>query len=361
MAKAPTVYDVAAKAGVSIATVSFAFRQPHRVKDSTRETVLSAARELGYLPSGSARGLARGRTGVLGVFSFDYYADDEAGSAAGPLTAAADRNRDYRYYPVYGDEVQRGMALQCRARGYALLTGSATEMSGNAQRIQDLAGQVDGLAIFPNVVSDEQLRLIAQRIPVVELSSPGEVRAGGQAHVSVDNESGMRALLDHLIRVHGFRRFTFLDAQTSSPDFRGRSHFFAEALAESGIDAEVASHIVSDDASPWAAAEVDRLLADPAGLPDVLVCVHDEIALPMMDELERRGISVPGDVAVTGFDGIVAGRLSRPPLTTVRQPMEAIGRSAVDMLIRAAEGSGEAQTQVLPVELMVRESCGCSG
>ena len=95
MAKRPTVYDVAQAAGVSIATVSFAFRQPERVRAGTREAVLRAARELDYMPSASARGLARGRTGALGLFSYDLLLEEPADEPVG--------EEDFRTYPLYVD------------------------------------------------------------------------------------------------------------------------------------------------------------------------------------------------------------------------------------------------------------------
>ena len=105
MGRRPTVYDVAARAGVSTATVSFAFTQPDRVKQSTREHVLATAAAIGYVPSASARGLATGSAGALGLYSFDYQLDTSA------------TKTDLRHFPMYVDEVQRGVQLECRRRG----------------------------------------------------------------------------------------------------------------------------------------------------------------------------------------------------------------------------------------------------
>ena len=111
--KGPTVYDVAERAGVSIATVSFAFSQPHRVKESTRDTVLDAARALGYVPSASARGLAKGRTGALGLFAFDFLnvLPDAEGMKKDRAAAVLAPNESCRLFPVWVDEVQRGVQL----------------------------------------------------------------------------------------------------------------------------------------------------------------------------------------------------------------------------------------------------------
>lgn len=113
----PTVYDVAAKAGVSIATVSFTFRQPARVKETTRQAVEAAARELGYVPSASARGLAGGRTGALGLITRAFRPADPD-TKGSPGSVPADLNADWRHFPLYFDEVRRGVEEECWRRGY---------------------------------------------------------------------------------------------------------------------------------------------------------------------------------------------------------------------------------------------------
>jgi LacI family transcriptional regulator len=119
----PTVYDVAERAGVSIATVSFAFRRPERVRPATRDAVLAAARELGYVPNAAARGLAQRRTAALGLYAYHYL-----------LPRPTDETEDdqfWRLFPLYVDEVQRGMELECWRRGYALMLGGG---AGNEQK-----------------------------------------------------------------------------------------------------------------------------------------------------------------------------------------------------------------------------------
>ncbi len=240
MPKGPTVYDVAERAGVSIATVSFAFRRPEKVKASTRETVLAAARELGYVPSASARGLAHGRTRALGLFAFEYLLESAdqplvvpgAASPVPPVPAADDDvDEDFRLFPLYVDEVQRGVELECWRRGYALMVGGR----GHAKLetvLADIAGRVDGLAVFPHTVPGDVLGRIAWRIPVVELS---ENPHGDELnHVTVDNVAGMRALTNHLISVHGLREFAFV-GDTAGSDQLARFQGFQAALGAAGL------------------------------------------------------------------------------------------------------------------------------
>ncbi|GAB3976456.1 LacI family DNA-binding transcriptional regulator [Actinoallomurus acanthiterrae] len=365
MAKRPTVYDVARRAGVSIATVSFSFRQPEKVKPSTRDSVLAAARALGYVPSASARGLAKGRTGALGLFSFDYLrleeptgprtADMPSAEGDGGLEVVRGHDEDNpRAFPLYVDEVQRGVELECWQRGYALMIGGGNHANSEAI-VTDIAGRVDGLAVFPHTVPDGVLDRIARRIPVVALSEPPH--GDHLSHVTIDNAAGMRALTDHLIVDHGLTDLLFV-GDTRYSENAARYRGFRTALRAAGL--RVPRKPLSQESKPDGRELVAELLArDP--LPQALVCVTDELALGLMDALAENGIAVPGQVAVTGFDGILAGRIVRPALTTIRQPMERMGRAVVDVLVDRLEHRAEPPVCLqLPVRLVLRESCGCS-
>lgn len=356
LVKSPTVYDVAERAGVSIATVSFAFSQPHRVKDSTRNSVLDAARALGYVPSASARGLARGRTGALGLFSFDFlnFLPDAEGMKKDRAAAVVAPNDDYRLFPVWVDEVQRGVELESFSRGYALMIGGGNKASSE-RAVTDIAGRVDGLIIFPRTIPSEVTRRISARIPVLELSEPSH--DDGLHHVTVDNASGIRQLMEHLLEVHGFRKLMFVSIPNAETETRYEA--FSTVLRDRGL--EVAPVVESRPGASGVTAELVRNLLGSGSLPDCFVCANDEEALVVMETLKAAGVSVPGQVAVTGFDGVVAGRLVSPPLTTVRQPMELMGRTAVEILVDAiSQPLAPLVERQLPVQLVVRESCGCT-
>jgi DNA-binding LacI/PurR family transcriptional regulator len=357
------VYDVAERAGVSIATVSFTFRQPERVREATRAAVLVAARELGYVPSASARGLAKGRTGALGLYSFDLMLAGPQQGTDSPLESAArdaigddlsdDRDADPRAFPLYVDEVQRGFELECWQRSQALLLSSGT---GSGASVTDVAGRVDGLAVFPGPTPVDTLEHVARRIPVVAFSMPPV--ADGLHHVTVDNRSGTRELVEHLVRDHGVRELGFVGRLTT-PDYGERFAGFRDALEALGLPVPAEPLDPTDLAEPHRFEVVTDLL-DADRLPRALVCASDQLALAVLDLLAARGVPVPERVLVTGFDGILAGRLARPTLTTVRQPMAAMGRLAVQVLVRHAHSPAEQpESHRLPVRVVRRESCGC--
>ena len=305
MPRRPTVYDVAERAGVSIATVSFTFRQPERVRASTREAVLVAARELGYVPSASARGLAHGSTGALGLYSFDLILAAPQEGAEGSTDAVAARGQDTdpdpdadpRAFPLYVDEVQRGVELECWQRGQALLLSSG---SGSRASVTEIAGRVDGLAMFPGPTPVEALEHVARRIPVVAFSQPPV--ADGLHHVTVDNRAGMRDLVGHLVGDHGLRDLGFVGRLTT-PDYADRFAGFQEALRAAGLDVPAEPLDPTDLAEPHRL-EVVAALADADRLPRALVCAGSGAATtgrPNSVEINSatRGIELPPPVSST--------------------------------------------------------------
>ncbi|TDD72562.1 LacI family transcriptional regulator [Jiangella aurantiaca] len=348
MARKATLYDVAELAGVSIATVSFAFTKPDRVKSDTLAAVMAAADQLGYVPSAAARGLARGRTGAIGLYAFDYLLDSDATDEQATDMPTA------RLFPLYADEVQRGVQVECRRRGYALMIGG-TRAAPHLSQVIDVAGRVDGLIAFAGAVGETALKQVSGRIPVVELG--GEVRVDGVRTIYVDNRQGMADLTSHLVTVHGHRRFGYL-GELGTPEFRQRFDGFTATLRDAGLPVPPVTRSHPGD-DPTAAAAVRGFL-ERGDLPDVLVCDTDQSALAAIDALRAEGLTVPGDVAVTGFDGIVAGELLSPALTTVRQPMEAIGRLAVRILVDTLAGVPDAHVhEPLRSVLVVGGTCGC--
>ncbi|GHF02778.1 LacI family transcriptional regulator [Streptomyces werraensis] len=350
MSTAPTVYDVAERSGVSIATVSRVYRNPDSVRAQTRERVLAAARDLGYVPSGNARGLASRSTGVLGLCFPDY---------ADPDTDAEDDDAAM----LYSDQIIRGMERAARRHGYALLIAASLK-GGPESLVAKVAGRVDGFAVMARTVPTEELESISRRRPVVMLAGPREDgdHLDHLDHIEVANFDGQRELTRHLIEDHGLRRLAFVGSAEESPDVEARFQGFLAACRAAGVDAREEPAVRAAMMTQAEGARAADALCDRGGGPPrALVCANDQMAVGALHALERRGLTVPDDVAVTGFDGIPLGRLVRPTLTTVRQPMLRMGEEAVDLLVRRLSGTPGADpvSLMLPVTVARRASCGC--
>ncbi len=368
MQKTATVYDVAAHAGVSIATVSRVFRRPADVRASTRETVLASVRALGYVPSASARGLAARRTGVLGLYFPDFDAvedadddptaegievSDQQGNAAVEVAVDIPDSGEIRRPNLYFDEVLSGSELQAWRDGFTLMVGVGRGVNAG-EIVADIAGRVDGLALLAGSVPDDVLTHLSRRIPIVLIA--GARRDDAYDHVTVANTEGMYALTRHLIEDLGVRDAVYVSGPEGTPDDRERYEGYRRALADSGIDAG-SLPLYRGDFSRARGREiaVEILAAGPP--PRALVCSNDQMALGIMEELQARGIRVPEDSIVTGFDGIEEGRLSSPRLTTVQQPMVKLGRAAMRVMRSRLEDPAQSPIAVrLPVKLLLRES-----
>ncbi|MBT2486855.1 LacI family DNA-binding transcriptional regulator [Microbacterium sp. ISL-108] len=368
MGKAATVYDVADRAGVSIATVSRVLRSPEAVRPVTRERVLDAVSALGYVPSGSARGLAERRTGVLGLYFPGFDAADEApnldvladvGAAVPPYTVIRDGAEPDAATPdgahptmLFLDEVLRGAELEAWKQGFVLMVGVGRD-DPDRSTVRDMAGRVDGLMVLASSVPDDVLARLARRIPVVVLSGPP--RGDHYDHVTVSNAEAMAELTRHVLSQVQGERLAFLAGPPDSPDGIQRRDGFATAVQEAGIPMDEVTVVHGDFTRASGRRAAEELMA--SGLPDGLIAANDQMALGALDVFRTSGVRVPEDVLVTGFDGIEAAALSRPPLTTIRQPMIDLGRAAVQVLARRLEQPGAEPTIVrLPLQILLRES-----
>lgn len=345
------MYDVAERSGVSIATVSRVYRTPDSVRAQTRERVLEAARQLGYVPSGNARGLASRTTGVLGL-CFPDYADPDA-----EADAEADSDADDAVM-LYSDQIIRGMERAARRHGYALLIAASLE-GGPESLVAKVAGRVDGFAVLAQTVPTEDLEVISRRLPVVMIAGPREI--DHLDHIVVANADGERELARHLIEDHRLRRLAFVGGEVESPDAEARFLGFQQACRDAGLPVPDAPDLRAEMMTQAEGARAAEALLDRDGeRPQGVLFANDQMAVGALRALERRGVRVPEDIAVTGFDGIPLSRIVRPSLTTVRQPIRQLGEQAVELLVQRLGDSGsEPVSLMLPVSLIRRASCGC--
>jgi LacI family transcriptional regulator len=340
-----TLYDVARLAGVSTATVSRVVHGQDRVRETTRERVRQAIEELGYVPDGAAQSLSRRRKDVIGLVCVEREVDYADIENVGTL---------------YYDEVLRGVEACIRHRNWSLLI---TFMQGDRpdfSRLDALSGKVDGILIGEGFVASSIIERLAARVPVVIIAgTPGERAADV---VAADNFSGSAAIINHLIANHGKRRLYHVDGPANSPDASQRRQALEYVLRSNPQCRLIGStHGILSVRSGEQAGE-NLLARHGAALPDAVVCVNDQMAIGVLRAFASGGVRVPEDVAVVGFDDIALGSLYDPTLTTVHQPMRMLGERACTLLLdRIAEPGQRSAVDLLPTELVLRASCGCSG
>lgn len=365
MARKPTVYDVAREADVSIATVSRVLRTPERVRPQTRQTVLNAISLLGYLPSGSARSLAARRTNSIGLFlpnidqldqigEFELTSDDAADMVIDPPRGQED-NTDSLYF----DEVLRGCELESWRQGLSLMVSIGLRGKGDdiPQLVNSMSEKVDGLIVLARSVPDAVLAFLRKRLPVVMIASTPANQENEFDLVRVSNRKGMYVLVRHLVEEHGVTSMAYVAGTDDSPDNGKRYEGFCEGLRSEGLEPSAAP-IYRGQFSQSSAYQITRSLIRQGTLPRALVCANDQMALGTLRALSEAGVDVPGQVIVTGFDGIKETAVSRPRLTTVRQPMVDLGRAAVSTLVKRLEDPDSPPISTeLPVRVELRESC----
>jgi DNA-binding LacI/PurR family transcriptional regulator/signal transduction histidine kinase/ActR/RegA family two-component response regulator len=250
--------------------------------------------------------------------------------------------------------------LVCFAGGVLLYP---TEFGSQRNAIYNLVNEanVDGLVIQGSLgqfVGPEERRDFYKHfrpLPMVNVSIPVE----GVPSVLVDNEQGTRDALLHLIEVHGYRRIAFIQGPEGNQEAEQRYRVYREALADHGLafDPDLVAPGIFE---PSSGIEAVRLLCDERKADfEALVASNDYAALGALQELRARGIRVPHDVAVVGFDDIEEARACTPALTTVQQPMYDLGWRAVEMLLAQLRGESVPEEVLLPTRLVVRRSCGC--
>lgn len=330
--RAISVRDVASLAGVSPGTVSNVLNHPERVSADARVRVESAIEKLGFVRNHAARQLRVGHSRMVGLIVLDM---------ANPFFT----------------DVARGADDACEEFGTAVLVGNSDQSLTREQRYLDAFEEqrVRGVLISP--VSDSMTRLqrlVTQGIPVVLLDHPSP-QGSGVPSVAMDDEMGGWLAARHLIE-QGRRHLAFVGlARPALGQVQARLAGVRRAVAEAeGVHLRLTSpHDVSMSAGGEAA---KRLLSDPGGLPDGIICPTDIIALGVLHALLVAGVDVPQAVSVIGYDDIETAATAAVPLTTVRQPAHEMGATAIRLLedILATGGLPLAHQVTFQPELVVR-------
>jgi DNA-binding LacI/PurR family transcriptional regulator len=330
-----TIADVAERAGVSIATVSRVVNQTAPVAAETDARVRAAIAELNYRPHPAAQILAGHRTRMLGLVL--------------PEISSG-------FFPP----LLRGIEAVARDNGFSLLIYSTADDSpAEAPRAYPLGEHnTDGLLVFTDSLPDAELaRLHCIGFPVVLLhhSSPEGLDT---PCITVENKAGARKLVDHLIQVHGYRRIAFLSGPPGNEDSYWRERGYRESLAAHGLPFDPALVATGGFDDEEAQAAVEQWLAEGVAI-DAIFAGDDDAAVGVLNALARAGKRVPEEIAVGGFDDVPLSRYLNPPLTTVRMPIEMVGREAVRQLLHIIRHDPADPTVLLPTELVIRRSCGC--
>ena len=332
MAKSATIRDVAARAGVSIATVSRVLNHDGLAAPETAERVHAAVAELGFRPNRIGRSLKAARTRTFGVL------------------VPSLRN------PVFADAVA-GIQDAAVTAGYSVLIASSDYQPEREVRAVEslLSHQADGLVL---TVADadraESLdRLEVAGTPYVLIYN--QPRAGTRPYVSVDNVAAAHALVAGMLTL-GHRRIGMVAGRFGQSDrSRLRHEGFLTALEAHGL--EPGPVIEVDFADTQLARQLAPAMREP-GRPTALFCSNDLVALAVIRALRDFGLSVPGDVSVTGFDGIEVGALVSPSLATLVQPSRAMGEHAVARLLAQLDGGPPPGPLTLPFTIRPGESLG---
>ncbi|MBB4403743.1 MULTISPECIES: LacI family DNA-binding transcriptional regulator [Rhizobium/Agrobacterium group] len=323
------IREDAALAGVSIATVSRALQQPDKVRPETRKKVFDAVRQANFVPNAQAASFRRQSNNTVILLVRDignpfyleiYKGVEEAAGEAGFKVLMGDARNDENRVATHID-----MVRQKHADGLILMTG---------QFPSELLDQGDALP--PIVIASETVPGLA--LPTVK----------------VDNRAASKNAMRHLIEA-GHQRIVHLAGPVPESLAQERFDGYRAALAEAGI-AYAEELVVTGDYSIEAGRQAIGSLLEGGIAFTAIFASSDQMAIGAISELRARGVSVPADVSVIGFDDIIFANAFEPPLTTVRQPRQEMGRRAMALMVDRLNGKRTAETIVLDTELVVRGS-----
>ena len=335
---APTLKDVAQQAGVSVRTVSNVVNGYVYVAEDTRRRVQTAIDALGYRPNLLARNLKQGRSAIIGLVVPEL---------------------DVPYFA----ELARLIIAEAREHGYTVLIDHT---DGDVERERELvldnsrAVTFDGLIVSPLALAASDLGARRSSTPLVLL---GErlFAAGADPvaidHVAIDNVAAAREATEHLIGL-GRTRIAAVGVQEGSGTAKLRTRGFTEAFERAGLTVDESLLIATEHYHRADGAQAMAALLDAGTPPDAVFCFSDLLALGALREALSRGLRVPQDLAIVGFDDIEDGRYSTPTLTTVAPDKAQLAQSAVGQVLARIRGERDAAPReiITPHRLDVRES-----
>jgi LacI family transcriptional regulator len=329
------IEEVAKLSGVSRSTVSRVINNDPNVKESTRTRVLEVIRKVNYRPNSIARGLATGRTKIIGLVlptaQYSLFTDP--------------------YYPG----LIQGITTACNAGGYSVMLWLANpEQERSNFHHVSMDGLLEGLIIASYLIDDPILeRLTKSKIPFLLIGRhPSRAKLN---YIDVDNVNGAREAVMHLLQL-GRTRIATITGPSNMIAGIDRRKGYESALLERGLRPEPALTAEGDFTETGGYTAMIRLIPHN---PDAVFVASDAMALGALRALNEEGKRVPEDVAVVGFDDIPSATHVDPPLTTVRQNIYKLGQLAAETLMQTLnDGKASPRSLVLPTELVIRTSSG---
>ncbi len=325
-----SIKDIARKADVSHSTVSRALRNSPLVNQETAERIKQIAKESNFRVSAIGRSLATGRTNTLGVVA----------------TTIED---------PFISEVVSGAEDAANAHGYSLiLTNSNANPDRELKVVYSFEERrVDGIIVLDSRVGSVYVPMLARmKVPIVLINSqhPGEFVHS----IAIDNVAASQTATRYLVHL-GHTRIAYIGKSGGYQSDSERASGYRRALEAAGI-AERPEYIVPGDGKPESGKNaMDQLLSLPEP-PTAVFCYNDLTAIGALSAIRARGLTVPGDISIVGFDDIGIASFTQPPLTTIRQPKQQMGRAATEMLLSLLKESTPSSVRKVQGELIVRES-----
>jgi LacI family repressor for deo operon, udp, cdd, tsx, nupC, and nupG len=327
--------DVARAAGVSISTASLALRTERRVSAETRARVLEAAKTLRYVPNELGRSMRSGRANTLGI--------------------VIQQTTEHIFSHPYFTETIGGITEVATAAGYPiLLSVSSQEESEDAYlRLLD-SRRADGIILLAIPLADTSAqRIVAAGLPVVLM---GEwVHPTPICNICIDDRTAAIQAVEHLIAL-GRQRIAHIIGKGGHSSAVRREEGYRTALTRAGrtVDMSLLRH---GDFSVESGRIAMESLLHQSERPDAIFAASDEMAVGALQVLHEHGVSVPGEIAVVGFDDVAMAQLTHPPLTTIHHPMREMARDAARLLIEQINGERVKDTPtIFPTHLVIRAS-----
>ncbi len=333
--KRVTIREVAARAGVSVATVSHVINGSHYVSPELTQRVLEAIRELDYVPNKVARALTRRAVPLLALIVPDISNS-------------------------YWSSVARSVQDVTDRHGFSVIVCSSDGLLEREVRfIQSLAGWISGLIFHPYHATPQHVsESFGRSVPVVILGDLGvsEVLPPNWDRVYSNNEETARMAVEHLLAL-GHRRIGFIMGEEGAPSGVRRMMGFRSALLRAGLPLLEELAVPGNYTQNGGRHAMAQLLDLPSR-PTAVFCANDLSALGALGLVRERGWRVPDDLSIVGFDDIDEAAQASPPLTTVRQSPREVGKVIAETLVERLLGRSQSVSIGLPGELIIRESSG---